>query len=136
MLGLAFSLVAAVPEKVWFCTRKGYSPWERPTREDVGTHDQGGHCTWYSEADLQQVFCSPLMHASILEWAQNAGAQDQRLPAHSSVNTFWCIKAELRHSRSAHSCPCKRSDILQADAACLPCCMALRLAVPGPYKPC
>ena len=55
VLGLAISLVAAVPEKVWFCTRKGYSPWERPKREDVGTHDQGGHTIWYNEAQLMQA---------------------------------------------------------------------------------
>ena len=59
VLGLAISLVAALPEKVWFCTRKGYSPWERPKREDVGTHEQGGHCIWYNEPEMQQVRAPP-----------------------------------------------------------------------------
>ena len=58
MLGLAISLVAALPEKVWFCTRKGYAPWERPKREDVGTHEQGGHTIWYNEPELLQVSCT------------------------------------------------------------------------------
>ena len=55
MLGLAISIVSAVPEKVWFCTKKGYAPWERPKRQDVGTHEEGGHTIWYSEPELMQV---------------------------------------------------------------------------------
>ena len=55
VLGLAISIVAAVPEKVWFCTQKGYAPWERPKRQDVGTQEEGGHTIWYNEPELMQV---------------------------------------------------------------------------------
>lgn len=55
VLGLAISIVSAVPEKVWFCTKKGYAPWERPKRQDMGTHEEGGHTIWYNEPELMQV---------------------------------------------------------------------------------
>lgn len=54
-LGLAFSLVATVPEKVWFCTVKGAKPWERPTAADVRDRAQGGHTIWYDEPSLLQA---------------------------------------------------------------------------------
>ena len=54
-LGLAFSLVATVPEKVWFCTVKGAKPWERPTAADVRDRAQGGHTVWYDEPGLLQA---------------------------------------------------------------------------------
>ena len=54
-LGLAISLVATVPEKVWFCTKKGYKPWLKPQPADVCTNDRGGHTIWYDEPQLLQV---------------------------------------------------------------------------------
>ena len=52
---MAFSLVAAVRERVWFCTVRGAKPWERPTRGDVRERDQGGHTIWYDEPALLEV---------------------------------------------------------------------------------
>lgn len=45
-MGLAISLVSPVPEKVWFCTQKGYKPWLDPKPQDVRTNEQGGHTIW------------------------------------------------------------------------------------------
>jgi len=53
-LGLAISLVATVPEKVWYCKAKGLKPWLKPSKEDVGTHEEGGHTIWYDEPQLLQ----------------------------------------------------------------------------------
>ncbi|KAK9822994.1 hypothetical protein WJX81_003865 [Elliptochloris bilobata] len=53
-LGVAFSLVAAVRERVWFCTQRGARPWERPTRADLHDRAQGGHTIWYDEPALLQ----------------------------------------------------------------------------------
>ena len=55
VLGLAISLVATVPEKVWYCSVKGYSPWERPKPADVRTREDGGHTIWYDEPQLMKV---------------------------------------------------------------------------------
>lgn len=54
-LGLAISLVATVPEKVWYCSQKGYKPWLKPKSQDVRTNEQGGHTIWYNEPELLQV---------------------------------------------------------------------------------
>jgi ATP-dependent RNA helicase DDX1 len=45
-MGLAISLVAAVPEKVWFCTIKGYKPWLEPDAKNTKTQEQGGQTIW------------------------------------------------------------------------------------------
>ena len=29
-MGLAISIVSKVPERVWYCTKKGYKPWLEP----------------------------------------------------------------------------------------------------------
>ena len=55
VLGLAISLVATVPEKVWYCSVKGYTPWDRPKAADVRTRDEGGHTIWYEEPQLIKV---------------------------------------------------------------------------------
>lgn len=55
VLGLAVSLVATVPEKVWFCSVKGYFPWEQPKAADVRTREDGGHTIWYDEPQLLKV---------------------------------------------------------------------------------
>ena len=52
---MAFSLVAAVRERVWFCTLRGARPWERPSAADVRDRAQGGHTIWYDEPSLLQV---------------------------------------------------------------------------------
>ena len=70
MLGLAISIVSAVPEKVWFCTKKGYAPWERPKRQDVGTHEEGGHTIWYNEPELMQVQLIAVGHCACLDFTQ------------------------------------------------------------------
>eukprot|EP01026_Neomeris_dumetosa_P024663 TRINITY_DN2045_c0_g1_i7.p1 TRINITY_DN2045_c0_g1~~TRINITY_DN2045_c0_g1_i7.p1 ORF type:complete len:708 (-),score=131.19 TRINITY_DN2045_c0_g1_i7:97-2220(-) len=51
-IGLAISLVASVPEKVWYCSVKGYKPWLEPKQQDCRTNDEGGHTTWYNEPQL------------------------------------------------------------------------------------
>ena len=58
-LGLAISLVSKVEEKVWYCTKKGYKPWLKPSPQDVKTHEEGGHTIWYNEPQLLEVKCSP-----------------------------------------------------------------------------
>jgi ATP-dependent RNA helicase DDX1 len=45
-MGSAISLVAAVPEKVWFCTIKGYKPWLEPDAKNTKTQEQGGQTIW------------------------------------------------------------------------------------------
>lgn len=45
-MGLAISLVAEVPEKVWFCTVKGMKPWLAPDSSNTRTTDKGGHTIW------------------------------------------------------------------------------------------
>jgi hypothetical protein len=54
-LGLAISLVSAVPERVWYCTKKGYKPWLKPSKGDVKLNDQKGHTIWYNEQQLLKV---------------------------------------------------------------------------------
>lgn len=44
-LGLAVSLVSATPERVWFCKRKGHTPWAKPTPGEVEEHT-----VWLDEA--------------------------------------------------------------------------------------
>ena len=81
-LGLAISLVSQVEEKVWYCTKKGYKPWLKPTAQDVKSHGEEGHTIWYNEPQLLKVTgmaCCYLLisspkasintdnHASILE---------------------------------------------------------------------
>jgi ATP-dependent RNA helicase DDX1 len=51
-IGLAVSLVAGVPEKVWYCTQKGLKPWVNPDKKNTRTTDQGGHTIWYDEPAL------------------------------------------------------------------------------------
>lgn len=46
-MGLAISIVSAVPERVWYCQKKGYKPWFNPSRADVKEHTQ-----WYDEEKL------------------------------------------------------------------------------------
>ncbi|CAG9464204.1 unnamed protein product [Pedinophyceae sp. YPF-701] len=46
-IGLAISLVAAVPERVWYCSKKGYKPWFDPKPKDVQDHT-----IWYDESGL------------------------------------------------------------------------------------
>ena len=48
-MGLAISIVSAVEEKVWYCTKKGYKPWFSPKPADVKTNGEGGHTVWYDE---------------------------------------------------------------------------------------
>ena len=51
-MGLAISLVSAVPERVWYCSQKGYKPWLDPQAADVRDHT-----IWYNEQDLLKVSC-------------------------------------------------------------------------------
>ncbi|PNH01214.1 ATP-dependent RNA helicase DDX1 [Tetrabaena socialis] len=51
-LGLAISLVGAVPEKVWYCSVKGLKPWTAPDASNTRTNDKGGHTIWYDEPSL------------------------------------------------------------------------------------
>ena len=58
-LGLAISLVAGVREKVWFCIKKGYKPWLKPSANDARTNEQGGHTIWYDEQQLLKARVLP-----------------------------------------------------------------------------
>ena len=51
-MGLAISLVSTVPEKVWFCSKKGYKPWFNPKKQDLKLNQDGGHTKWYNEPQL------------------------------------------------------------------------------------
>eukprot|EP00878_Enallax_costatus_P008760 GHUV01009156.1.p1 GENE.GHUV01009156.1~~GHUV01009156.1.p1 ORF type:complete len:518 (+),score=137.30 GHUV01009156.1:119-1672(+) len=51
-LGLAISLVSSAPEKVWFCTVKGYKPWLEPDASNTKTQEEGGQTIWYNEQQL------------------------------------------------------------------------------------
>ncbi|KAL4449436.1 hypothetical protein ABPG77_007080 [Micractinium sp. CCAP 211/92] len=53
-MGLAISLVSTVPEKVWYCTIKGYKPWQQPDAKNTKTNEEGGQTIWYDEAQLLQ----------------------------------------------------------------------------------
>jgi len=53
-MGLAISLVSKVPEKVWYCTVKGYKPWLQPDTKNTKTHEEGGQTIWYNEMELLQ----------------------------------------------------------------------------------
>ena len=44
---MAIRLVSDVPERVWYCTKKGYKPWLRPSASDVKQHT-----VWYDEPGL------------------------------------------------------------------------------------
>ena len=46
-VGLAISLVATVPEYVWYC-QKG----RKPPQSDTRLYDEGGNCIWYDESTL------------------------------------------------------------------------------------
>lgn len=51
--GLALSIVSTVPEKVWYCSIKGYKPWLEPSSENVRINDyKGGQTIWYNEQEL------------------------------------------------------------------------------------
>ena len=51
-IGLAVSLVATVPEKVWYCTQKGLKPWLAPDKKNTRSNEQGGHTLWMEEEAL------------------------------------------------------------------------------------
>ncbi len=51
-MGLAISIVAAVPERVWYCTKKGYKPWLEPNKNNTKLIAEGGHTKWYEEQSL------------------------------------------------------------------------------------
>uniref|UniRef100_A0A7S2YVG3 Helicase C-terminal domain-containing protein n=1 Tax=Chloropicon laureae TaxID=464258 RepID=A0A7S2YVG3_9CHLO len=55
-MGLAISIVSAVPERVWYCTKKGYKPWFEPNKKNTKLITEGGHTKWYDEqALLKQI---------------------------------------------------------------------------------
>jgi ATP-dependent RNA helicase DDX1 len=41
-----------VPEKVWYCTVKGYKPWLEPDAANTRTQEAGGHTVWVDERSL------------------------------------------------------------------------------------
>ena len=45
-MGLAVSVVSSAPEKVWYCQKKGYKPWFKPSRDD-----RTAHSAWIDEAE-------------------------------------------------------------------------------------
>ena len=56
-MGLAISLVSAKPEKVWYCSKKGYKPWFNPTKEDTKQH-----AIWYDERALLKDIETRIKH--------------------------------------------------------------------------
>ncbi len=46
--------LAARPQ-VWYCTIKGYKPWQQPDAKNTKTNEEGGQTIWYDEAQLLQV---------------------------------------------------------------------------------
>ena len=98
VLGLAISLVATVPEKVWYCSVKGYTPWEQPKAADVATRDQGGHTIWYDEPQLIQVRLAPAdTTIAIYVLERTLSLSRELLPCCS------LCKPARRHSWLAHS---------------------------------
>lgn len=67
--GLAISLVAAEPEKVWFCQKPGYKPWFNPTANDVRLNEEGGHTMWYDEPRYLRDIEARLGQARLLDSA-------------------------------------------------------------------
>ncbi|KAK9816650.1 hypothetical protein WJX72_003299 [[Myrmecia] bisecta] len=66
--GVAISLVAAAPEKVWFLNLKTapsrkYKPWTLQLPEDRRLQQEGGHAVWLTEQDLLQEVEDKLGHA-------------------------------------------------------------------------
>ena len=49
--GLCISLVSSVPEKVWFCKKKGLKPWLKPTKENTSASKKG-HAIWMNEKTI------------------------------------------------------------------------------------
>jgi ATP-dependent RNA helicase DDX1 len=49
-MGLAISIVSKVPERVWYCTKKGYKPWLEPNNKNTKLNSEGGHTRWYDES--------------------------------------------------------------------------------------
>lgn len=56
-MGLAISLVSAKPEKVWYCSKKGYKPWLNPTKQDTKQH-----AIWYDEKALLKDIEARIKH--------------------------------------------------------------------------
>ena len=56
-MGLAISLVSAKPEKVWYCSKKGYKPWFNPSKEDTKQH-----AIWYDEKALLKDIEARIKH--------------------------------------------------------------------------
>ena len=56
-MGLAISLVSTKPEKVWYCSKKGYKPWFNPTKEDTKQH-----AIWYDEWALLKDIEARIKH--------------------------------------------------------------------------
>ncbi|KFM27783.1 ATP-dependent RNA helicase DDX1 [Auxenochlorella protothecoides] len=69
-LGLAVSLVSALPEKVWYASGKGQRPWLAPSRQNTATNDRpGGQTVWLDEPGL------------LRDVEERLGAAVPRLPA-------------------------------------------------------
>ena len=51
-MGLAISIVSAAPERVWYCTKKGYKPWFEPNKKNTKLVTEGGHTKWFDEPSI------------------------------------------------------------------------------------
>merc|ERR1719353_2727206 len=51
-MGLAISIVSKVPERVWYCTKKGYRPWLEPSEKNTRLIQEGGHTKWFDEPQI------------------------------------------------------------------------------------
>ena len=65
-MGLAISIVSKVPERVWYCTKKGYRPWQEPSKKNTKLISEGGHTKWFDEraimAQVERRLKQPVLH--------------------------------------------------------------------------
>jgi len=94
-MGLAISLVADCPEKVWFCKKKGYRPWLEPNKQNTKTNGEGGHTKWYDEPKLLKLIegrlkqpVEPLKDLSLPDSLRDAGGGSATVYGQQRGNTF------------------------------------------------
>lgn len=63
--------LAARPQ-VWYCTIKGYKPWQQPDAKNTKTNEEGGQTIWYDEAQLLQVQEGPTAAPSLARAGRRA----------------------------------------------------------------
>ena len=87
-LGLAVSIVSSVPERVWYCRRKGYTPWTAPTVADVSEHT-----VWYDERALLEAIEARL-GASVAVMGGDCALPEQLVAQMASADAYGKSRAE------------------------------------------